>query len=130
LNLNDKILLYCLLYWITCSILIVIMSKSIYLPIPVRGALIKLGQDMNNARRRRRITKASMAERAGIAINTLTRIERGDANASMAAWASVLFVLGMTENLRDLADVSQDLTGLMLDEENLPKRIRYQKEKR
>jgi len=106
------------------------MSKSIYLPIPVRGALIKLGQDMNNARRRRRITKASMAERAGIAINTLTRIERGDANASMAAWASVLFVLGMTENLRDLADVSQDLTGLMLDEENLPKRIRYQKEKR
>ena len=123
-------LLYCLLYWITCNILIVIMSMNIYLPIPVRGALIKLGQDMNNARRRRRITKASMAERAGIAINTLTRIERGDANASMAAWASVLFVLGMTENLRDLADASQDLTGLMLDEENLPKRIRYKKEKR
>jgi len=101
------------------------MSKDIYLPIPVRSALTKLGQDLNNARRRRRITKALMAERAGIAINTLTRIERGDPHTSMAAWASALFVLGLTENLRGLADSSNDLTGLMLEEERLPKRIRY-----
>ena len=99
------------------------MSKNIYLPIPVRGALIKLGNDVNSARRRRWISKAQMAERAGIAINTLTRIEKGSPSASMAAWASVLFVLGMTENLRDIADPSRDLTGLMLDEERLPKRI-------
>ena len=101
------------------------MSKNIYLPIPARSALIKLGQDINNARRRRRITKALMAERAGIAINTLTRIERGDPNTSMAAWASALFVLGLTENLRSLVDPSSDPTGLMLEEEQLPKRIRY-----
>jgi len=101
------------------------MSKKIYLPIPARSALIKLGQDINNARRRRRISKALMAERAGIAINTLTRIERGDPNTSMAAWTSALFVLGLTEKLRDLADPSNDLTGLMLEEERLPKRIRY-----
>ena len=100
------------------------MSKNIHIPIPARSALIKLGNDVNSARRRRRITKALMAERAGIAINTLTRIERGDAHASMAAWASVLFVLGLTENLRDLADPAKDLLGLMLDEERLPKRIR------
>jgi transcriptional regulator with XRE-family HTH domain len=105
------------------------MSKDIHLPIPVRGALKKLGQDLNSARRRRRITKALMAERAGIAVNTLTRIERGDPGASMAAWASALFVLGLTENLRDLADPSRDLTGLMLDEERLPQRIRYPKKK-
>lgn len=103
------------------------MSKNIHLPIPVRGALKKLGQDMNSARRR--ITKALMAERAGIAVNTLSRIERGEPGASMAAWASVLFVLGLTENLRDLADPSRDLTGLMLEEERLPKRIRYPKGK-
>jgi len=101
------------------------MSKNIHLPVPTRSALLKLGQDINNARRRRRITKALMAERAGIAINTLTRIERGDSSASMAAWASVLFVLGLTENLRNLADLAKDTTGLMLEEEQLPKRIRY-----
>ena len=103
------------------------MSKNIHLPIPVRSALIKLGQDINSSRRRRRISKALMAERAGIAINTLSRIEHGDPGASMAAWASTLFVLGMTENLRDLADPSRDITGLMLEEERLPKRIRYKR---
>jgi DNA-binding XRE family transcriptional regulator len=103
------------------------MSKNIHLPIPARAALVKLGQDINNARRRRRITKAMMAERAGIAINTLTRIERGDPNASMAAWATVLFVLGLIEHLRDMADPSRDLTGLMLEEERLPKRVRHKR---
>jgi transcriptional regulator with XRE-family HTH domain len=110
-------------------ILIFIMSKDIHLPVPVRSALIKLGQDLNSARRRRRITKALMAQRAGIAINTLSRIERGDPGASMAAWASVFFVLGLTDALRDLADPSRDLMGLMLEEERLPQRIRLPKRK-
>ena len=109
--------------------MIVTMSKSIYLPIPVQSALIKLGQDINMARRRRRITKALMAERTGIAINTLTKIEKGDPGTSMAAWASALFVLGLTENLRNLADQSRDITGLMLEEERLPRRIRYKRPK-
>ena len=65
-----------------------------------------------------------MAKRAGIAINTLTRIEKGDPCSSMAAWASVIFVLGLIEKLQNAADPSQDLTGIMLDEERLPKRIR------
>jgi hypothetical protein len=43
----------------------------------------------------------------------------------MAAWASALFALGLTENLRGLAEPSRDMTGLMLEEERLPKRIRY-----
>jgi transcriptional regulator with XRE-family HTH domain len=96
---------------------------------PVEHALRKLGQDISSARRRRRITKALMAERAGIALNTLSKIEQGGSSASMAAYASVLFVLGLTETLRDLADPSRDLTGLMLEEEQLPQRIRYSKTK-
>jgi DNA-binding XRE family transcriptional regulator len=103
------------------------MSRNIYLPLPAGTALRKLGQDINSGRRRRRITKALMAERAGIALNTLNKIEKGDPSASMAAYASVLFVLGLTENLGNLADPSRDLTGLMLEEERLPKRIRYPK---
>jgi transcriptional regulator with XRE-family HTH domain len=103
------------------------MSRNIHLPLPAGIALRKLGQDLNSARRRRRITKALMAERAGIALNTLTKLEKGDPSASMAAYASVLFVLGLAENLGNLADPSRDLTGLMLEEEQLPKRIRYPK---
>jgi len=45
----------------------------------------------------------------------------------MAAWVSVLFVLGMTENLRDICDLKNDATGIMLEDEDLPKRIRYKR---
>jgi len=105
------------------------MEKQINLPFPAQFALKKLGRDINNARRRRRISKAMMAERAGIAINTLTKVEEGNPGTSMAAWVSVLFVLGMTENLRDICDLKNDATGIMLEDEDLPKRIRYKRTK-
>jgi transcriptional regulator with XRE-family HTH domain len=101
------------------------MSRHIHLPIPLASALRKLGQDLNDARRRRRISTALMAERAGIAVNTLAKVERGDPGASMAAYGSVLFVLGLTNRLRDLGDPSFDPVGRLLEEENLPRRIRY-----
>jgi transcriptional regulator with XRE-family HTH domain len=103
------------------------MGKGIHVSVPVKGCLRKLGSDLNEARRRRRITKALMAERAGIAINTLTNIEKGQPGVSMAAYASVLNVLGLIENLRNIADQSVDEIGMLLDTEKLPKRVRYPK---
>lgn len=48
------------------------------LPIPVISALRKLGQDINDAKRRRRITLKLMAERAGLSRSTIGKIEKGD----------------------------------------------------
>jgi hypothetical protein len=48
----------------------------------------------------------------------------------MGAYASLLFVLGMTERLKDLADVRFDRVGLSLEEERLPKRVRARKKER
>lgn len=97
------------------------------LPIPVIKALRKLGQDICDARRRRRIPMALMAERTGISRITLSKIEKGDPNTALKGYALVLFVLGMTNRLNDLADASNDLTGRHLEEERLPKRIRLKK---
>lgn len=94
------------------------------LPIPVRRALKKLGADISVARRRRGIATALMAERAFTTRPTLMKIERGDPSVSLGIYASVLFVLGMTERLADLVDPAQDPLGMALDEERLPKRIR------
>jgi transcriptional regulator with XRE-family HTH domain len=94
------------------------------LPTSVRQALSKLGQDISAARRRRRLSVALMAERAFISRNTLGRVEKGDAGVSMGIYASVLFVLGMSDRLGDLADSASDRIGLGLDEERLPRRIR------
>lgn len=94
------------------------------LPIPVRRALRKLGQDISAARRRRRIPMAILAERAGINRKTLAKIEQGDSGVLMAHYATVLFALGLAERLTTLADLAHDTVGRELDEESLPKRIR------
>jgi len=94
------------------------------LPIPVTRALRKLGQDIKDARRRRRIPTAIAAERASISKPTLIKVERGDPTVSMASYATVLFVLGLADRLGELAASRNDPVGLRLEEENLPQRIR------
>jgi transcriptional regulator with XRE-family HTH domain len=100
------------------------------LPIPATRALRKLGHDIKDARRRRRIAIAIVAERASISKPTLLRIERGDHRVSIGSYATVLFVLGMTERLANLADARNDAVGLQLEEERLPQRIRSRKSRK
>lgn len=94
------------------------------LPIPVISALRKLGQDINHARRRRRITAQLMAERAGLSRSTIGKIEKGDPTTSMGSYGAVLFVLGMEKRLTDLVDSMHDLVGRRLEDEKLPQRVR------
>lgn len=95
------------------------------MPIPVKRALRKLGRDIKDARKRRRITMSLLSERASISRTTLTRIEKGSSGVSLGYYASVLFVLGLIHRLADLADVRHDELGLILEEEHLPQRIRH-----
>lgn len=94
------------------------------LPLPVARALRKLGHDLKDARRRRRIPVALMAERASISRMTLSKIEKGDPGVSLGRYGTVLFILGMEARIADLADPRLDSVGLMLEEERLPQRIR------
>ncbi len=94
------------------------------LPIPVRRALRKLGHDIRDARRRRRIPAAIAAQRASISRTTLVKIEKGDPGVAMGLYATVLFVMGMADRIGDLADPRNDCVGLQLEEERLPQRIR------
>jgi transcriptional regulator with XRE-family HTH domain len=94
------------------------------LPVSVNRALRKLGADLSAARRRRRLTMAMVAERALVSRPTIGRVERGDAGVSIGIYATVLFVLGMADRLGDLADPRADATGRMLEDEQLPKRVR------
>ena len=85
---------------------------------------MKLAKDIREARIRRRIPTAVMANRASINRMTLYRIERGDPSVSVGAYATVLFVLGMIDRFSEIADSKFDELGRSLDEERLPKRIR------
>jgi len=93
------------------------------LPIPVTRALRKLGDDIRDARRRRRIPAEIAAARASISRTTLVKIEKGEPGVAIGSYAIVLFVLGLTDRLADLADPRNDTVGLQLEEEHLPQRI-------
>ena len=97
---------------------------SVTLPIPVKRALRKLGQDIRDARRRRRIPVAIAAERASISRTTLAKIEKGEPGVALGLYATVLFVMGLVERLAEVADPRHDSTGRQLEEEHLPQRIR------
>jgi transcriptional regulator with XRE-family HTH domain len=96
-------------------------------PIPVKRALKKLGEDLRDARKRRRIPMQLAAERASISRTTLSKIENGDEGVSLGAYARILFILGMINRLAELADLAFDKLGLGLEAQNLPKRIRIPK---
>ena len=87
-------------------------------------ALRKLGADIKDARRRRRLTTAIVAERAFTTRKTLQRVERGEHQVSIGIYASVLHVLGMIDKLADLADLSGDEIGLAASAADLPIRVR------
>ena len=96
---------------------------NIALPRAARRALAKLGEDISVARKKRRISTVSMAERAFVSRSTYAKIEKGDPTVSMGAYATVLAILGLVDGIGELADRSSDSLGLDLDEERLPQRI-------
>lgn len=95
------------------------------LPLRVRRLLQKLGADIEDARKRRRIPVLVMAERARISHPTLKKIERGDPGVAIGFYAAVLFVLGLEQRLGEIVDPGTDELGLALESEKLPKRIRW-----
>ena len=100
---------------------------SLNFSLPVKRGLLKLGRDLRDARRRRRIPTSLMAARVGISRSTLLKAERGDPAVSLGVYATMLFVLGLVERIAELADPRHDEVGLALEEERLPKRIRLKK---
>ena len=104
-----------------------IKKSGIKRPIPVQRAIRKLGQDIRDARRRRRLPMSLVAERAGVSRVTLAKLEKGDPGVSIGILGSVLFAIDLLERLQELADPQYDSLGRMLEEEHLPQRIRRDK---
>ncbi len=91
-------------------------------------SLQQLGHNIRMARIRRRIMQSLVAERAGISVKTLQRIEAGDPGVSIRAVDAVLFALGFGTPLAGLCPPALDETGLLLEEERMPSRVRRRKD--
>ena len=77
----------------------------------------QLGENIKLARKRRKLTAIQVAERAGIARNTLYLLEKGSSSVSIGALFNVLRVLGLHEDFLKLA--SDDDLGRKLQDLNL-----------
>lgn len=93
-------------------------------PAAERRVLRKLGADIRDARRRRRLPMAVVAERAFTSRSTLKKVEAGNANVSIGIYAAVLQALGLLDGLGEIADIARDSVGQALASAELPKRVR------
>ena len=96
----------------------------------VRRALHKLGGNIKDARRRRRLPMAVVAERAFTSRSTLQRIEAGDPNVGIGIYAAALNALGLLDGIGDIADIAHDTVGQALATAELPTRARIRRQSR
>jgi DNA-binding XRE family transcriptional regulator len=85
------------------------------LPPIAAHALRQLAEHIAIARARRKESQRVWAERIGISVPTLIRLEKGDPTVSMGAYASALWLMGRVQALSDLAAPATDLGALERD---------------
>lgn len=90
----------------------------------VKSALSQLGRDIQIARKKRRMSVADFCSRIGVTDKTLAKLERGDGGVRLEIFAMALLALGLLDRLAEIADPASDTTGIGLDWEKLPERIR------
>ncbi len=89
-----------------------------------RTAIIRLGEDISTARRKRRISQKDFAAKMGVSISTVQRLEAGEPGIAIGVLAMAFIALGTLNRLREILDVSSDDIGLVRDQAELPQRIR------
>lgn len=104
------------------------MKQQIYTP-AVRSTLKTLGRNIHIARRKRRQSQQDFADRMGVSLGTLKRLEKGEPGISIGTLSMAFLALGELERLSDVLDVAADDAGLLMDQDTLPKRIRKPKKK-
>ena len=76
-----------------------------------------LGENIKLARLRRKFSTQQVAERANISRPTLLSIEKGSPTVSIGAYTKVLFVLGLSEDIIQVA--KDDILGRKLQDAKL-----------
>jgi transcriptional regulator with XRE-family HTH domain len=102
-------------------------TRSLVILPNMEKLLMQLGENLKLARLRRKLTARQVAERAGITRTTLWQVEKGAPHVSVGAYAQVLFVLGMEEDLLKLA--TNDELGRRIQDDQLIKTKRAPKKR-
>ena len=90
-------------------------------------ALKRLGANISKARRRRQWSQEAMAQQIGASVSTVRRLESGDPGVALQHLIGTLIAFGEIDQLNALLATSRDAVGLLLQDGDLPQRIRGRK---
>ena len=85
------------------------------MPPAAAQALRRLGENLAVARVRRKESQRLWAQRLGVSVPTLIRMERGDAGVGMGIYATALWLIGRAAALPDVAAPQHDQGALEMD---------------
>lgn len=85
------------------------------MPPAAAEALRRLGENLAVARMRRKESQRLWAQRLGVSVPTLIRMEQGDAGVGMGIYATALWLIGRVSALPDVAAPQHDQGALELD---------------
>jgi len=93
-------------------------------PYVVTAAASEIGAHLATWRKLQRLTAQQLAERAGIARSTLSKLENGDSSVGFDVVLRVARALGVLQRLEDALDPLETDLGRARADERLPKRVR------
>ncbi len=96
-------------------------------PAVVRRSLREFGEHLRTWRKLQRLTLDQVADRAGIGVHTVRRLETGQ-GASLENTMRVVRALGMLPTFTDAIDPYLTDVGRLRSEELLPQRVRKREE--
>jgi transcriptional regulator with XRE-family HTH domain len=102
------------------------MSHPARTPTGVTRALQRIGTDVATWRKLRQLTAAEVADRAGIGVSTLLRLERGR-GASLENTLRVARALGVLDLIAAALDPYDTDVGRLRADEVLPDRVRHRR---
>jgi transcriptional regulator with XRE-family HTH domain len=95
----------------------------------VLGHIAELGNHVRVARTRRRLTSKDTADRIGVSVPTLRRLERGDPTVSLGTFASALWLLGLLDRVGEAISPASDTLGTAMELARMPRSVRKPVEK-
>lgn len=90
-------------------------------PAAVEQILYQLGRNIHIARLRRRMRLEDLAERVGFSRYVMSDIEKGKPTTAVAAYIGALWALGLTDDMRSIADPDHYAEGKALVNIRSPK---------
>lgn len=98
------------------------------IPHPVARTLARLGGNIALARARRGLRQVDVAQKTGLALGTVRRIEAGSPTTAIGAYFTVLWAFGLEREFVEIAAPERDEEGKTRERARAPQRVRIKED--